>query len=147
MDISQLLKLLNEQKVEFLIIGASAFPVHGYSRATLDFDIFIRPTQKNAQATLNALSQFGYDLEDLSVKDLLEKKILIRGYLVQTDIHPFVAGITNFEEIWERRISGTFEGIEVFYPDLDHIIKMKQAAGRPKDLEDLKFLKKLKAKL
>jgi len=44
MEIEGLLKSLKEHKVRFVIIGATAFPVHGYSRATLDVDFFIEPT-------------------------------------------------------------------------------------------------------
>jgi hypothetical protein len=36
MNAETLLKLLKENRVEFVIVGATAFPVHGYSRATLD---------------------------------------------------------------------------------------------------------------
>lgn len=36
MDIPSLLKSLNAHDVRYVIIGATAFPVHGYSRATLD---------------------------------------------------------------------------------------------------------------
>ena len=47
MDTESLLKSLKEHKVQFVIIGATAFPVHGYSRATLDIDIFIKPETAN----------------------------------------------------------------------------------------------------
>jgi hypothetical protein len=46
MDIEDLLKLLSGHAVEYVIIGASAFPVHGYSRSTLDLDIFVRPERE-----------------------------------------------------------------------------------------------------
>ena len=36
MDIERLLRLLNEHSVRYVVIGATAFPVHGYARATLD---------------------------------------------------------------------------------------------------------------
>jgi hypothetical protein len=69
---------------------------------------------------VKALTEFGYDMTDLTVDDLQSKKILIRQYIVETDIHPFVKGIT-FEEVWQNKVN--------------------------KDLEDLKVLKKLKKKL
>ena len=145
MDTEDLLRLLNAHNVEFVIIEATAFPIHGYARATLDIDIFIRPEPPNAARMLDALRDFGYDIADITLEDLLTKKVLIRQYLVETDIHPFAAGIT-FEQVWENRISGTYGNEKVYYASLDDLMIMKQAAGRPKDLEDLKILMALKQK-
>jgi len=145
MDIEELLKSLNAHNVEYVIIGATAFPIHGYARATLDIDIFIRPEPNNATSTLNALRDFGYDTADITVEDLLTRKVLIRQYLVETDIHPFVSGIT-FDQVWKNRIPGTFGKEKVYYASLDDLIVMKESAGRPKDLEDIKVLKTLKKK-
>lgn len=145
MDTESLLKSLNEHKVKFLIIGAAAFPVHGYSRATLDIDIFIEKTKKNAEKTLKALKFFGYDIADISANDLLTKKILIRQYILETDIHPFVKGVT-FEGIWERRVKARIGKQTVFFASLNDLIKMKRAAGRKKDKEDLRVLLRLKEK-
>ena len=77
MDTEGLLKLLKEHKVDFLIIGATAFPVHGYARATLDIDIFVKATRKNVERTWFALKAFGYDMTDVKIDDLLKNKILI----------------------------------------------------------------------
>ena len=144
MDIPRLLKLLNENKVKLVIVGAPAFPVHGYVRDTLDIDIFIEPTRENAERTHSTLKSFGYDVTDLSVEELLEKKALFRGYVVEADIHPFLSGIASFDEVWNRRVPGTIGGVSVFFADLESLIKMKEAAGRSKDLEDLKYLRDLK---
>ena len=143
MDTESLLKSLKEHKVQFVIIGATAFPVHGYSRATLDIDIFVRPQLPNAKRTLSALKDFGYDVSDIAVDEVLTKKILIRQYLVETDIHPFVKGV-SFEEVWKNKVKAKFGDTFVWFASLDDLIKMKKAAGRPKDFEDLKYLLKLK---
>jgi predicted nucleotidyltransferase len=143
LDTESLLKLLNAHNVEYVIIGATAFPVHGYARATLDIDLFIRSEPENARRTLEALKKFGYDVTDLGEEDLLSKKVLIRQYLVETDIHPFVQGIT-FDQVWKNRVSGTYGNEKVYYASLDDLITMKKAAGRPKDAEDLKALLRLK---
>jgi predicted nucleotidyltransferase len=143
-DTESLLKSLKEHKVRFVIIGATAFPVHGYSRATLDIDIFIRPERTNAEKALVALKKFGYDVSDVTVDELLTKKILIRQYLVETDIHPYVKGVT-FDEVWKNKVKSKFGDTFVWFASLDDLIKMKKAAGRPKDIEDLKYLIKLKA--
>jgi len=145
MDTENLLRLLNVHKVEFVIIGATAFPIHGYARATLDIDIFIRPEPQNASRLFEALKAFGYDVSDITLKDLLTRKVLIRQYLVETDLHPFVTGVA-FDQIWKNRVTGTYGNESVFYASLDDLITMKEAAGRPKDLEDLKVLRILKQK-
>src|SRR5512139_2984569 len=103
MDTEKLLQCLNAREARYVVIGATAFPVHGYARATLDVDLFIEPTEENARRVREALSDFGYDVTDLTVEDLLRKKVLIRQYVLQTDLHPFVAGAT-FEEVWEHRV-------------------------------------------
>ena len=143
MNAEKLLKLLKENRVKFIIIGATAFPVHGYSRATLDIDIFIKPEKANAKRTWKALKQFGYDVADLTIEELLTKKVLIRQYRVETDIHPSVKGAT-FEKIWENKVKAKFGQTFVWFASLDDLIRMKKAASRPQDLEDLKYLLQLK---
>lgn len=145
MDIANLLKLLKENKVRFVIIGATAFPVHGYSRATLDTDIFIEATETNAARCLRALAKFGYDISDITAEEMLSKKILIRQYLVETDIHPFVTGI-KFSEVWKNKVRAELGGVKVNFASLDDLIKMKKAVKRQKDKEDLKVLLELKKK-
>jgi predicted nucleotidyltransferase len=143
MQTEQLLKLLKENRVKFIIIGATAFPIHGYSRATLDIDIFIKAEEENARRTLKALKEFGYDVTDITVDDLLTKKVLIRQYIVETDIHPAVKGIT-FDNVWKNRVKARFGKTFVWFASLDDLIKIKRAAGRSKDKEDLKYLLRLK---
>ena len=145
MDVENLLKSLKEHKVRFVVIGATAFPVHGYSRATLDIDLFIEPNEANARRTHEALKSFGYDVSDITLDDLLTKKVLIRQYMVETDIHPFVKGI-SFDHVWTNKLKAKFGDTFVWFASLDDLIRMKHAAGRPKDVEDLKFLRRLKEK-
>ena len=143
MNTEKLLKSLKENRVKFVIIGATAFPVHGYSRATLDIDIFIKPEKANAKKTWKALKQFGYDVADLTIDELLTKKVLIRQYRVETDIHPNVKGAT-FEKIWKNKVKAKFGQTFVWFASLDDLITMKKAASRPQDIEDLKYLLQLK---
>ena len=143
MDIDALLRSLNARKARYLVIGATAFPVYGYARATLDLDLFIEPTEENASRVRAALTDFGYDLTDVSVEELRTKKVLIRQYTLETDVHPFVKGLT-FEDAWARRVNDQIQGVPVAFASLDDLIRMKEAAGRPKDLEDLRVLRRLR---
>jgi hypothetical protein len=131
--------------VRYVIIDATAFPVHGYVRATIDIDIFIEPTLENAKCTIQALEAFGYDLADTNSDDFLKNKILIRQYLVETDIHPFVKGI-SFKEVWSTKVKSKIGQTPAYFAGLDALIKMKKAAGREKDKTDLQMLIRLKKK-
>ncbi|MCX5758464.1 MAG: hypothetical protein NTU83_08170 [Candidatus Hydrogenedentes bacterium] len=133
------MKLLSAHAVDYVVIGARAMPVHGYSRTTADFDFFIRPDRANAARVIDALREFGYDVSDLSVEDVLTYKVLLRQYALESDFHPSVTGI-EFEQVWRNRVTALFRNTPTVFASLDDLIQMKQAANRPKDLEDLKFL-------
>jgi predicted nucleotidyltransferase len=139
MNIADLLRSLNEHNVKYVLIGAMAFSPHGFSRATRDVDILIEPTEENVQRTMHALVACGYDLSDLKPEEMLEKKILLRQYILETDIHPSVGGVT-FKDVWKHKVREKLYDIPANFASLDDLIKMKRAAGRPKDKEDLKYL-------
>jgi len=142
MATEQLLQFLNENKAVYVVIGATAFPAYGYARATLDIDLFVKPAPSNIRRVMKALRRFGYDLADFNENDFLTHKVLIRQYILETDVHPFVKGV-SFDEIWKNKIAGRIGKADVFFPSLEDMIRMKKAAGRSKDREDLKFLRKL----
>lgn len=146
MNVSKLLSSLNAHKVKYVIIGASAMPVHGFTRATKDIDIFIEATKENAEKAMAALKECGYDLTDLTVKEMLKKKILLRQYILETDVHPFVSG-TTWENVWKTKVADNLNGVPAYFASLNELIKMKKAAGHGKDLDDLRYLLQIKRRL
>jgi predicted nucleotidyltransferase len=142
MDVPSFLACLNDHGVDYVLIGALAFPHHGYARATLDVDVFIEPTAENAARTRSALKAFGFDVCDLGEEDLLRYKVLVRDYSLQVDVHPFVAG-ADYEAVRSGSVETRVGGVPVRVPSLAHVIDMKRASGRPKDLEDLRHLEAL----
>lgn len=146
MDTKILLKSLNDHKVKFVIIGATAGSAHGHKRFTEDIDIFVEPTQENIEKTFKALQTIGYDLNDVTLEEALEKKLLFRGYILKTDIHPHVKGV-EWQNVWNHKIELSLNNEKVYFASLDDLILMKKAAGRPKDLEDLRYLEEIKRQL
>jgi len=113
----------------------------------MDIDIFFNPTKNNAERLIKAMSEFGYlGLDDLSLEELIKKKTLFRQYPLNTDIHPFVKGV-KFAEVWKAKKEVEIEKIKVFVPSLEHLIKMKKAAGRKKDIADLEFLEEIRKQI
>lgn len=135
---------MHAHKVIFMVIGGYALPAYGYTRTTQDIDIFIKPTKANAKKTIAALREAGYEIvENSMIEKFLKTRVLIRQYVLDTDIHPHVAGV-DFSGAWKRRVKSFVHGIEVFVPSLDDMLAMKLAANRDKDQEDIKRLKEFK---
>lgn len=141
-----LLRLLSEREVRYVIIGATAFAAHGWVRATVDLDLLVASDVANLERLREVLTEFGYDVSDASVEDFQRYKILLRQYDLPLDIHPFVSGASNFEEIWARRVDADLGTVRAPFASLEDLIRMKKAAGRPKDLADLEQLEKLRGK-
>jgi len=67
-DYRDMLHALAGEKVRFLLVGAYALAAHGYPRATMDIDIWVMPSPRNADAVLRALRHFGAPLHNLTRK-------------------------------------------------------------------------------
>src|SRR6478752_3170163 len=70
-DFRDFIQALNEQKVEYILVGGYAVILHGYRRVTGDMDIWVNRTKENYSKLVKAFSQFG-----LSVFDMTEAKFL-----------------------------------------------------------------------
>src|SRR3990167_8546712 len=103
MNIGKLLKLLNEHRVSYVIIGAHACASHGHVRATTDLDILIEPSIENIKRLKRALEEFGYDTTDAGIQDFQTKKILFRKYWLDVDVHPSAKGVRT-ETVLKNKI-------------------------------------------
>jgi predicted nucleotidyltransferase len=141
-DYRDILQLLNEENAEFLIIGAYALAAHGFPRATMDIDIWVKPSSENAKAVIKALQRFGVPLENLTAGDLQTDDLIFQiGVAPQrVDIITGVSGLI-FEETVKNAKQILIDGIEVYLPSIEDIIKNKESTGRPKDLLDAEMLK------
>lgn len=78
-DLITFLRLLNEGRVEYLIIGGAAVNIHGFSRSTGDIDVWFNPTQENFDRLLHAIEMFGFEVPNEYRKlDYIRYKGLIR---------------------------------------------------------------------
>ena len=59
---------IDKTKVEYLIVGGYAIPLHEYPRYTKDLDVWARLEKENERKLLNALKDFGF--EKLGLTDL-----------------------------------------------------------------------------
>ena len=54
-DFKELIRILNESGVEYLLVGGYAFGIYAQPRATKDLDLFIRTSISNSEAVFKAL--------------------------------------------------------------------------------------------
>ena len=144
-DFKELLLAFNAHNVEYLIVGAHALAAHGHVRATKDLDLWVRPEQANAQKVLQALSEFGAPLTDLTAEDLSRKDTIFQIGLppLRIDIITNVDGV-EFAEAWPDRLQTSFGGVLAFVISRHHLITNKKATARLQDLADVQQLEAIK---
>lgn len=142
----EMLRALRDEGVEHVVIGAHALAAHGHVRATVDIDIWVRPTLENAGRTWKALRRFRAPLTKMREADFAQPEVLyqIGAPPNRVDIMTSVTGLV-FEEAWTRRMTAMFDDVEAPVLGWDDVRLAKQAAGRLKDLADLEELDRLRA--
>jgi hypothetical protein len=140
-DYKELLELLNNNKVEYLIVGAYALGFYGNPRNTGDIDIWINVSRENAKRIIKSLIDFGVESLGYKESDFLEKNSIIQIGVppVRVDILTSISGI-EFEDAVVNKETIMIDGIEVFYISKSDFIKNKKASGRLKDLADIEAI-------
>lgn len=142
-DFKEFLKLLNENRVKYLLIGGYAVNIHGYPRFTGDIDFWVSNDSDNAKRLHHSLLQFGFDDPDISPESFQKPNALFRMGVVpfRIEIHTSISGV-EFEECYQQHELHDFDGVPVNVIDFNNLIKNKRASGRYKDLDDIENLEK-----
>lgn len=135
-DLKEFFRLLEEHDVRYLIVGGAAVNAFGFVRMTEDIDFWLERSEANAEKTLAALVEFGFD--EFSKDDLLDPKaVLMLGRPPnRIDLLTWISG-REFADCYERRIYARLGGVRIPLISLDDLLINKRAARRPKDLGDI----------
>ena len=137
----ELLQLLNEFEVEYLIVGGFAVMKYGEPRYTKDLDVWVHNSAQNSLRVVEALKKFGAPLEHdgITAETFTEKQVVYQIGIapVRIDILTEITGV-EFPDAWRKRVASTFFGVPVHFISLDDLVANKQALGRGSDLKDLK---------
>lgn len=154
-DPERLLGALSRHRVNFVLIGALAARLHGFPRLTADADITPagdKPNLERLAAALNELDAKIYTESvpeglafDCSATTLARARMwnLVTG-AGRLDIAFEPAGVEGYDDL--KKDAERFEafGVRFLVASLDDIIRSKEAAGRPKDLDDVAILRAMK---
>lgn len=135
---------LNAHRVRYLIVGGYAVAFHARPRATKDVDVLIDRCRANAARARAAIVSFlGVEAPTITVeKPTNERTVLVLGRSpVRIDILTSLEGL-SFRSAWARRAAATFGPEPANYIGLEDLVRVKQLAGRPVDLEDVRVLER-----
>ena len=141
-DFEELLRLFEENSVEYMVVGGYAVAFHGYPRFTKDIDIFYRLGPGNIAKLRKALFQFGFAKDALPDKLFEEKGNIIKFGVepVRVDLLNEIDGV-EFYDVALNFERGRYGEIEINFIGKSDLIANKAASGRTEDLADLEKLR------
>ncbi len=141
-DLVVLCRNLNAVKAKYVVIGGFAVNYYGFARMTIDIDILVDPSEENIVKIKKGLEYLPEKAAaQIAPGDIEKYKVVKVSDEVVIDIMENAcevtyktAGIENF----------AFKGVTIPIANLPTLIKTKQHSVRPKDKEDLKYLREIK---
>jgi hypothetical protein len=144
----EVIRLFNKNRIRYLVFGGQAVRLQGMPRFSMDWDFFIPGNDPDNMQRINALLEDELALPLVPIGPKGEN--LIQTYQTRWGIlqfHLSVAGIRSFDEAEAHAMERVNEnGTTVRLFSLDDLIRSKEAVGRPRDLEDLEFLKLMRSR-
>lgn len=148
--------MLGRHGVRYVLIGGLAAVTHGAPIVTRDIDLCYAREPANLGRLAAALQEVHATLRgaDAGLPFRLEAKTLAAGdtFTLVSDIGPIdvmatPSGTSGYEDLARTAESLSLFGHQVLVADIDALIRMKRAAGRPKDLLALEELGALREEL
>lgn len=140
-DLKLLLRALDEQGVDYVLIGGYALYALGYQRGTVDIDLVLRPTREQGEKTKRALSVLPDGVANELDPDWFTEGETIRvadAFVVDL---MFNACGETYESLRPHAITIDFDGVPVRTLDIKGLLKTKQTA-RVKDKLDRDILER-----
>ena len=155
----EIFKEFERRNVRYLVVGGMAVNLYGYVRLTVDLDIMADMSEDNLSGIIEVMEQFGFTPRvpvkphEILSKEKRDEWIKKKGAIVFTfvdlknpfkHIDIFLNNPIDFEEAYFRKEVLEIGGIKVSVVSLDDLIKMKKSSGRPRDMEDIHHLERIK---
>ena len=152
-DFAGLLGALSTHRVDYILIGGAAAIAHGSSRFTQDLDIVYQRSPENLQRLVNALSPHApylrgappglpFKLDLATLKSGLNFTLTTK--LGDIDLLGEIIGGGSYEKLIDKTIPLEVFGYLCPGLNLETLIAVKRAAGRPKDLEAIAELEAIR---
>jgi len=160
MGMFDLIKLLADAGIDFVLVGGLAAALQGYQRVTMDIDVVLAMEEGNLKRLVAAAKAAGLrpvapvDIETLTQPGLLEQWHNEKGMLafslyspdqVATVMDILIKPVVPYADLRRAASLVGLGPLSVPVASIDHLIAMKTATGRGKDLIDIEELRKIQA--
>lgn len=151
-----ILQELNRAGVKYLVIGGVAAIYHGVPRATFDLDLAVWLTPENLQRLQSVMERRGFvPKAPVPVTGLANPRTRLgwtqrkgmKVYAFEELRRPFrlvdimVKPLKNFSQVYRQRVEVRDQGVVIPLMPIPELIRTKTKTGRPKDQEDIAYLR------
>jgi hypothetical protein len=159
-SVQAIVEALNHRQVQYLIVGGLAVVAHGYVRLTADVDLMLAIDGPNLSRAVAAMKSLDYRprapvaIEDFLSADLRGQWATQKNMVVfalysprypGTEVDFFLEPPIDFGPAYAAAVRlEVAPGTLATFCGVDDLIRMKTKAGRPRDLEDIRQLRRLK---
>lgn len=159
-NVRQIFAALNDADAHYVVVGGLAVILHGYLRATADLDLAIGLEPANARRGMDALASIGLrprlplamaDFADADKRRDWRENRNMRVFPLWDPDNPlrsvdvFVDEPVAFDALLRDAVVKDLDGVRVPVASIGHLIEMKLAAARPRDLDDVDKLRQILA--
>jgi predicted nucleotidyltransferase len=146
----EILRVLSEHGVDFVVIGGVAVQAHGYIRSTRDLDVIARPTMLNLTRLSEAFADLGAESRGRAGVNVTDPHVLRRAPLIAVMTEAGPLDVLNIEHVdgaprgydalRDAALTIDLHGMQIAVAGLSDLVRMKRAAGREHDLADIEAL-------
>lgn len=141
-----LIKSFNENQVQYLLVGGLAVNHYGYNRSTGDVDFWLKDNAENRERLINSFLdlEYGYFQELLTFPFLPGYCEIYLDSGIYADLLSEIHGFSQqeFDICYEQAKEVKIQNVTLRFISLKDLIYSKSQSHRPKDIEDVKELKK-----
>jgi hypothetical protein len=143
-DLTRLVRTLAEAHVEFIIVGGLAANAHGSARVTIDVDVVYARSAANLSRIVKALQPLkpyirgappGLPFEWSTTTLKAGLNFTLTTTAGPIDLLGEIVGGGSYDDLISHSSIVRALGVDLAILDLPWLIKVKRAAGRPKDFE------------
>ena len=140
-DFEDMLALLHQHRVRYLVVGGLAFIYHAKPRFTKDIDLWIEPTRANIEKANRALVDFGSP----ALLDLHRPRQILQIGVApnRIDLLQQMSGM-RFTTAWRRRVRSRYGRAPANWIHLDDLLRIKSLIPKPRHQEDARVLREVK---